>query len=51
VTEPRPLGPEINSDQTEIFVFFSADGREMYFGREFAAFFRVDVDEMLRGGR
>jgi hypothetical protein len=49
--EPRRLGPGVNSDQTENFVFFSPDGRVMYFVREFAAFYRVGVDEILRLGR
>jgi hypothetical protein len=46
-TEPKPLGAGINTDATENFVFFSPDGQEMFFVRDFATFYRVSLKEAL----
>ncbi len=47
-TEPRPLGANINQAGFDVFPFFSPDGKEMYFVRDFAAFYRISLAEALR---
>jgi WD40-like Beta Propeller Repeat len=46
-TAPRPLGAGVNSPKTENFAFYSPDGRDLYFVREFAGFYRVPLREAL----
>ncbi len=47
-SEPKPLGAGINSDGYDVFPFFSPDGKELYFVRDFAAFYRVRLQEALK---
>lgn len=47
-TEPKPLGAGINSDGYDVFPFFSPDGKELYFVRDFAAFYRVRLRDALK---
>jgi hypothetical protein len=49
-TEPRPLGAGVNSDGYDVFPFFSPDGRDMYFVRDFNAFYRVPFRDALGAG-
>jgi L-ascorbate metabolism protein UlaG (beta-lactamase superfamily) len=48
-SEPRPLGGGVNSDGFDVFPFFSPDGRELYFVRDFRTFHRVAMDDALGG--
>ena len=47
-TEPRKLGAGINSNGYDVFPFFSPDGLELYFVRDFATFYRIPLREALR---
>lgn len=47
-SEPKPLGLGINSDGYDVFPFFSPDGRDLYFVRDFAAFYRVSWKAALK---
>jgi len=47
-SEPKPLGAAINSDGYDVFPFFSPDGKELYFVRDFAAFYRVRLQDALK---
>ncbi|MBL8203186.1 MAG: PD40 domain-containing protein [Blastocatellia bacterium] len=47
-SEPKPLGAGINSDGYDVFPFFSPDGKELYFVRDFAAFYRVRLQDALK---
>jgi len=46
-TAPRPLGAGINSDGYDVFPFFSPDGRDLHFVRDFTTFYRVPFAEAL----
>jgi L-ascorbate metabolism protein UlaG (beta-lactamase superfamily) len=46
-TLPRPLGSGVNSEGYDVFPFFSPDGRDLYFVRDFATFHRVPLAEAL----
>ncbi|HVQ29182.1 MAG TPA: hypothetical protein VMV21_06375, partial [Vicinamibacteria bacterium] len=46
-TVPRPLGAGVNSDGYDVFPFFSPDGKDLYFVRDFATFRRVSLAEAL----
>lgn len=46
-TEPAPLGQAVNTDGWETFPFFSPDGRDLYFVRDFDAFYRIPLREAL----
>jgi hypothetical protein len=48
-TEPRPLGNGVNTPGNENFIFFSPDGRDLFFVRDFARFYRVPVAAVLAG--
>jgi len=50
-TEPKPLGAGVNADGYDVFPFFSPDGKEMYFVRDFAAFYRIPLKEALKSAR
>jgi len=50
-TEPKPLGANINQDGFDVFPFFSPDGKEMFFVRDFAAFYRIPLAEALKSVR
>ena len=50
-TEPKPLGPGINTDGWETFPFFSPDGKYLYFVRDFNTFYRISLKEALRSVR
>jgi len=45
--EPRPLGGGVNTDGFDVFPFFSADGRDLYFVRDFSAFYRIPLAAAL----
>jgi len=45
---PRKLGAGINSDGYDVFPFVSPDGRDLYFVRDFAAFYHIPQREALR---
>lgn len=45
---PRKLGAGINSDEYDVFPFVSPDGRDLYFVRDFATFYRIPLREALR---
>ncbi len=47
-TEPKPLGAGINSAGYDVFPFFSPDGRDLYFVRDFVAFYRIAWREALK---
>lgn len=47
-TEPKPLGAGINQEGFDVFPFFSPDGKQMYFVRDFAAFYRIPLAEALK---
>jgi hypothetical protein len=47
-TEPKPLGPAINSPGYDVFPFFSPDGRTLYFVRDFAAFYHLPLRAALQ---
>ncbi|MBS1812973.1 MAG: PD40 domain-containing protein [Acidobacteria bacterium] len=46
--EPKPLGAGINSDGYDVFPFFSPDGKDLYFVRDFAAFYRISLRDALK---
>ena len=46
-TTPRPLGAGVNSPLTENFAFYSPDGGELYFVRDFARFHHLPLDRAL----
>jgi L-ascorbate metabolism protein UlaG (beta-lactamase superfamily) len=46
-TDPVPLGAGINSDGYDVFPFVSPDGRDLYFVRDFRAFYRVSLADAL----
>jgi L-ascorbate metabolism protein UlaG (beta-lactamase superfamily) len=46
-TEPAPLSGGVNSDGYDVFPFLSADGRDLYFVRDFAAFYRITLADAL----
>jgi Tol biopolymer transport system component len=50
-TEPKALGASVNSDGFDVFPFFSPDGKDLYFVRDFAAFYRVSLKEALKSAR
>jgi Tol biopolymer transport system component len=47
-SEPRPLS-RVNSDGFDVFPFFSPDGRDLYFVRDFSAFYRIPLAAALGG--
>lgn len=47
-SEPQRLGDGINSPGYDNFWFFSRDGRELYFVRDFSAFYRLPLSQALR---
>lgn len=46
-TEPRELS-SLSTPGFETFVFFSPDGRELYFVRDFSTFYRIPLKEVLK---
>ena len=44
---PRPLGGGVNSERNDNFPFFSPDGRELYFVRDFARFLHLPLATAL----
>lgn len=46
-TEPKPLGPKINSDGYDVFPFFSPDKKTLYFVRDFTTFYRIPLKAAL----
>jgi hypothetical protein len=46
-TDPRPLGGAVNTSAVETFPFFSPDGRELYFVRDYARIHRVPLRDVL----
>lgn len=46
-TEPKPLGPAINSAGFDLFPFFSPDGQILYFVRDFSTFYRISLKDAL----
>lgn len=46
-TEPRPLGARVNSSGMENFVFFSPDGRDLFFVRNFEEVVHVPLAAAL----
>jgi L-ascorbate metabolism protein UlaG (beta-lactamase superfamily) len=46
-TEPAPLGNAINSDGYDLFPFVSPNGRDLYFVRDFGAFYRIPLADAL----
>lgn len=46
-TEPRPLSKEINSDGYDNFHFFSPNGKEFYFVRDFNTFYHLPLKSVL----
>jgi hypothetical protein len=50
-TEPAPLGGHVNSDGYDVFPFVSPDGRDLYFVRDFAAFYRVPLADAIPSPR
>ena len=46
-TAPKPFGNEINGNGYETFHFFSPDGKELYFVRDFDTIYRVLLKEAL----
>lgn len=47
-SEPKPLGVGINSDGFDVFPFFSPDGRDLYFVRDFKTFYRIPWQAALK---
>lgn len=45
--EPKPLGPQINTDGYDVFPFFSPDKKTLYFVRDFATFYRLPLKAAL----
>jgi hypothetical protein len=50
-TEPKPLGSSVNTAGFDVFPFFSPDGRELYFVRDFAAFYHLPLKAALKTAR
>lgn len=50
-TDPKPLGAGVNTDGFDVFPFFSPSGRDMYFVRDFSAFYHVPLNAALSGVR
>lgn len=50
-TEPQRLGANINQDGFDVFPFFSPDGKELFFVRDFAAFYRISLAAALNSVR
>jgi Tol biopolymer transport system component len=46
-SEPQPLGANINKPSYDVFPFFSPDGKQMYFVRDFAAFYEIPLADAL----
>jgi hypothetical protein len=46
-TEPRPLGGAVNTSAVENFPFFSPDGTELYFVRDYGRVHHVPLREVL----
>ena len=46
-SDPRPLGAGVNTSATENFPFYSPDGTELYFVRDFASVHRVPLSRAL----
>lgn len=46
-TAPMRLGAGINSDGYDLFPFFSPDGKDLYFVRDFATFHRIPLADAL----
>jgi hypothetical protein len=46
-TEPQPLGAGVNSAGYDVFPFFSPNGQELYFVRDFAVFYHIPLKEAL----
>lgn len=46
-TEPKPLGPTINQAGYDVFPFFSPDGKDLYFVRDFKTFYRISLSKAL----
>jgi len=49
--EPKPLGANVNKAGFDVFPFFSPDGKEMFFVRDFATFYRIPLAEALKSVR
>lgn len=49
--EPKPLGAGVNSAGYDVFPFFSPNGKELYFVRDFAAFYRIPLKVALQSVR
>lgn len=47
-SEPKPLGAGVNSDGYDVFPFFSRDGKTLYFVRDFTAFYRIPLKDVLK---
>lgn len=46
-SEPKPLGADINSDGYDNFHFFSPNGKELYFVRDFNTFYKIKLKTAL----
>jgi hypothetical protein len=46
-TAPRPLAGGVNTALTENFAFYSPDGRDLYFVRDFARIYRIPLEQAL----
>lgn len=46
-SEPAPLGAGVNTDGYDVFPFFSPDGRDLYFVRDFSTFYQIGLDQAL----
>jgi hypothetical protein len=46
-TAPRPLQSGVNTPATENFPFYSPDGRELYFVRDFSRLYRLPLEQAL----
>lgn len=44
---PRRLGAGVNADGYDVFPFFSPDGRDLYFVRDFTTFYTVPLHDAL----
>lgn len=42
-TEPKRLGKEVNAEGYETFHFFSPNGKELYFVRDFKNFYKIEL--------
>ncbi|NOT62823.1 MAG: hypothetical protein HOP19_21655 [Acidobacteria bacterium] len=50
-SEPQPLGANINQEGFDVFPFFSPDGKELFFVRDFATFYRIPLAAALNSVR